>query len=80
MSRLNIGVGDEFPLNEASGPESYPCGRMRAHWRARREARRERWLAWCAFWHGAPATGKAPAPAGDASYTDVPPSPADKKD
>jgi hypothetical protein len=78
MSKMNIGVGDDFPVNEASGAEAYPCGRLRAHWAERRAARRERWRAWCAYWHGADRNSQAPTQGGDASYTDVPPP--DKKD
>lgn len=73
MSKLNIGIGDEFPINEANGTEAHPCGRVRAHLSARRAARRERWRAWCAFWHGADRKPKPPAQEGDASYADVPP-------
>ena len=72
MSKLNIGVGDDFPLNDATETDAYPCGRARAHWAARRAARRERWRAWCAYWHG-PDRNSKPAQGGDASYTDVPP-------
>lgn len=78
MSKMNIGVGDEFPVNESPETDSYPCGRVRAHWAARRAARRERWRQWCAFWHGADKKPRAPAQGGDASYTDVPPR--DQKD
>jgi hypothetical protein len=78
MSKVNVGVGDEFPIHEVTGSGATPCGRVRAHWQARREARYERLRAWCAFWHGAPDKPAAPASSGDASYTDVPP--LDKKD
>jgi hypothetical protein len=81
MSRLNIGVGDAFPIEDAQASRDkrpYACGGgRRAHWaaryaawEARRAARRARWLAWCAFWHGA--TPKAAAPNQDASYADGP--------
>jgi hypothetical protein len=33
MSKLNIGVGEDFPLNDAAkGERNHPCA---AHWRAR---------------------------------------------
>lgn len=78
MSKVHIGVGDDFPVNEATGVGAHPCGRRYAAWAARREARRERWQAWCEYWHGRSQPERPPAPGGDASYTDVP-SP-DKKD
>jgi hypothetical protein len=73
MSKLNVGVGDDFPINDAQETHAYSCGRARAHWAARRAARRERWAAWCAFWHREKADDRAPKPETDASYTDVPP-------
>jgi hypothetical protein len=78
MSKVHIGVGDDFPVNEATGPEAHPCGRRRAYWAARRAARRERWRAWCEYWRGQTEPERPHAPPGDASYTDVPPP--DKKD
>lgn len=72
MSKVHIGVGDEFPVNEGSETGAYPCGQMRAHWVARRAARRERWRAWCAYWHQPDRKPKAETHARDASYTDVP--------
>jgi hypothetical protein len=80
MSKVHIGVGDEFPLEDARQDAGYACGgrwahweRRRAYWAERRAARRERWAAWCAFWHGAPKDAGRPAAEGDASSTDVPP-------
>jgi hypothetical protein len=78
MSKVHIGIGDDFPVHETSGQDAYSCGRIRGHWAARRAARRERWRAWCEYWHGHKDREAAPTQSGDASYTDVPPP--DKKD
>ncbi len=84
MSKVHIGVGDDFPVEDAGGPADdarpYPCGGRRAHWEKRRAywaarhaARQERWNRWCAFWHGSRANSAPETAKTDASYSDVPP-------
>lgn len=78
MSKIEVGVGEDFPINDATDTHPYSCGRVRAHWAARRQARRERWRKWCARWQAPDGDPKPPAQEGDASYSDV--SPARGKD
>lgn len=84
MSKIEVGVGEDFPINDAEtaggDPHAYRCGGRRAHWakrratwEARRAARRERWARFCAFWSGERPQSRPEKPKGDASYSDVPP-------
>ncbi|MFN0023515.1 MAG: hypothetical protein ACKVS5_06405 [Parvularculaceae bacterium] len=59
MSKLNVGVGEDFPLNDAPKNDGHPC----AHWRARRmHYRRHRH-------HGGPIAALFVLPAAAASVT-----------
>jgi hypothetical protein len=40
MSKLNIGVGEDFPVDGAEKQEAHPC---EAYWRARRMHMHARW-------------------------------------
>jgi hypothetical protein len=61
MSRLNVGVGEDFPLDDAPNQETYgPCD---AYWRARMQRRR-----WRRHRHG-PAAALLVLPAAAASVT-----------
>lgn len=62
MSKLNVSVGEDFPLNDAPKNETpdHPCA---AHWRARRMHHRHR------RYHGGPFAALFVLPAAAASVT-----------